>query len=440
MIEDLAIEPVEQPDGEKCRDALQKGLGRAVLWAQDGRWKDRDILLQACLHDQRYDRQCEESRGKWLWGIMEATGTTDAFREPILAAAGSIEDDVAAVQLCEFCVEYARRGDERFRDRLRAIVAERPVSDCPMLGVDGLIELAGEAGFVVAAERRGSELHDREWEKWEDGYLIEKAVKLFGRERVAALLHERSSSSEAIARFLRGWESSAVEPPSEPWPSHADRMRRISLDEVIQAAEDGGNLGGYFRGWGMYASEDDLRAIHNRMTRCASPEVLEKYLRVFSNRTMPRFDESLIGLLNHESDNVRSRAFTAISLYAHPAIRKFAIENIGERFSEFRFLELFIRNYQPGDEDILLHNLELPVERDSRHWILMDLKEILEKNPIALCRELGLCIYFGTPCGNCRSDAASLLISRAVAPDWLIEECRWDCDSNTRELAQSELW
>ena len=50
------------PSLDQQRDALQKGLGRAMLWAMQGRLND-EPLLAACLRDQRFDMQVETYGG-----------------------------------------------------------------------------------------------------------------------------------------------------------------------------------------------------------------------------------------------------------------------------------------------------------------------------------------------------------------------------------------
>ena len=55
--------PPSSPTLDQQRDALQKGLGRAMQWAVNGRLDD-ELLLEACLRDQRFDWQAEDSRGR----------------------------------------------------------------------------------------------------------------------------------------------------------------------------------------------------------------------------------------------------------------------------------------------------------------------------------------------------------------------------------------
>lgn len=423
------------PSHDQQRDALRKGLGRAVLWAKCGRWNDEGALLEACLYDMRYDRQCESPRGIWLWEIVEAVGAVDTFREAILTATITIVDDIAAQQLCQFCVMYARRGDERFRTRLRDIVAKKPVAHCPWLGEMELIELDREAGFLFAARLRGSSLSNREWD-WDDLSVIDKATETLGEQTVVSILNRESETSIDIDRFRTLWQSATVMRAGIVRGS-ADRKSKLSLEEIIHEAARGQSRPTLFPRWGKDASDADLWTIKDRLLRQSDPNILVNYLCIFSNRAMTHFDERMLTLLNHTNERVRDRAYKAVSQNAHPTIRKFVIENLRARIAVSGFLELFVRNFQPGDEDLLNDNLTLPDNRDECHRIISNLMKILEQNPSADCTELALRLYLTTPCAICRSGTAELLFRQKVAPAWRVDECRWDANSDIRELIES---
>ncbi len=82
----IDFSPSASPSLEQQRDALQKGLGRAVQWAETGCLADGP-LLNACLTDQRYDLQVEGSRTDWLWRMILRLEAKDRFRVPILHGA-----------------------------------------------------------------------------------------------------------------------------------------------------------------------------------------------------------------------------------------------------------------------------------------------------------------------------------------------------------------
>jgi hypothetical protein len=104
-----------------------------MQWAMNGRLGDAP-LLEACLLDQRFDIQVEDSRGDWLWRIVRTVGSTDRFRVPILHALYELSDDRSAEQVCELARRNAEAGDEPFRARLYEIVERTPCTVCPWLG------------------------------------------------------------------------------------------------------------------------------------------------------------------------------------------------------------------------------------------------------------------------------------------------------------------
>lgn|GEM_PF-1124875 len=430
----LSMEPVEFPSSSDLTDAIQKGLGRALLWAKKGLWTDKANLLHACLHDLRYDRQCEEPRGAWLWQIMEAVGVTDEFRGDILDSLKAINDGLAGQQLCQFAVFYARNGDERFRLALQDIVVRKPDPTVPRFGEQELIELDGAPGFLFAARNHGASLSSREWE-WDDKYFMDEALPRLGESFVITLLQRESQSSPEVKRLYDAWQKSMAGKTSAPRQSHADRMRQISLQEVIRVAEAERNKAGLLRGWGMYAGEADLRAVRNLLLESKDASVTVNYLRLFSNRPIPEFNERFLTFLEHEDENIRARALTALAQNTNPAIRKFALDHLGERVCEPGFLKLFIHNFLPGDENVLWRALRIPDDVDDCHWQLMDLRKILENNPESKCQDLAKMIYRLTPCGSCRHDTIKLLINRSLAPAWLVEESRYDAVEDSRSLA-----
>ena len=155
----------------------------------------------------------------------------------------SIDDGLASVQLCQFCVFYARGGDETFRARLREVVTLKPDPLCPWLGEEELVDLDGDAGFLFAARVHGELQPSKEWD-WDDRSFIDVAIAKLGEPAIIALLESASPSSPALKRFYDGWRIWTERKLQEPRQSHADRMRQIPLSTVIQVAEGSGNQAG----------------------------------------------------------------------------------------------------------------------------------------------------------------------------------------------------
>jgi hypothetical protein len=72
---------------------------------------------------------------------------------------------------------------------------------------------------------------------------------------VADLL--QSSLNDAIKRFRDGWLQHQETTEGGGRAAYAERVRRIPISEVIAAAESEEGSFPNFRGWGMYASDED---------------------------------------------------------------------------------------------------------------------------------------------------------------------------------------
>jgi hypothetical protein len=423
--------PPSSPSLDRQQDALRKGLGRALQWAMSGRLGD-EPLLEACLRDQRFDTQVESSQGDWLWRMVRAVGATERFRVPILHALYDLSDDRSASQLCELARHYAEAGDDTFRTLLYEIVERKPFAHSPWLGEAEIITLDGERGFLFAARVRGRLLAGREWE-WDDRSFIDLAGERLGEANVGSQLE--AATDEAVSRFREHWRQEKQKKAEQgDQRSHGEKMAAIPVEEAIRAAE-GDSKCFWLRGWGIHSGAGDLQTVLQRLWAAREPGVIANLLKVFSARALPEFDARLIELCRHGDEEVRRRAFAALARDAHPLVREFALTELRKGIRQNPVVALFINNYRQGDGHRILEALELPDDDCELHWLLMDVIKVLEKNPEGDCSRLGVISYASTPCENCRFDAARLLLDQHVAPDWLVDECRYDSGEECRALA-----
>lgn len=424
---DFAPEAVPSPESQ--RDALRKGLGRVVIWANAGRL-DELALLDACEHDHRFDQQVDDSRGNWLWGIVESIGAQGRFRDPLLLRIRKLEDERDAGQLCEIALKYAMSGDTEFRARLYEIVETKPFEDWPSLGEEQLIALDSEQGFMFAARIRGLSLPKREWE-WDDNCLINTAVEHLGQTRVDSLIE--SCSDPAQKRFFEGWRANRSLFVGRTAEAHIERMKNIAVEDVIAAAESEPRQMS-FRGWGKHAEEGDLAIVFESLLIATEPSVIANYLRVFATRKFPRIDDKPLELTQHDDIAVRRAAYRALEMNSHPSIRELALKELRGGTSLNFVVPLFVNNYEQEDERLILDSLRPWEESNEWHWTLMSVLEFLEKRSEADFSKLALVAYASTPCCFCRNKAATLLIDRKAAPTWMLDECKYDCDEATRKL------
>lgn len=432
-MKEIDYAPSDSPNIDEQRDALSKGLGRAFQWARAKRL-DSDILLEACLHDKRHDRQVEAMRADWLWVAMRELGVINRFRGAILDALQKFDDQENAEQLCGFARCFSKAGDAAFRSRLYEIVEQTPFVQIPWLGEDEILALDGDSGFLFAAKVRGRELADREWHSDDDSFVWTASERI-GENRVRELM--RSASDEAIRRFHKLYRQAIqARADREPALTHRERMARITVAEILKLAETPRQV--WLMGaWGKEAGEDDLRGVVQVLWGAREPDVTANLLRVFSARPLPDFDSRMIDLCRHDNDMVRRCAFTALANISNLAVRDFALGELYERPNDRHVVALFTKNYRPRDEYLLFEATELPDGQCGAHWFLMNLIELLEENDGADRSRIAPLVYFMTPCENCRFKAFQLLHSQKSAPDWMVEECRDDSNEERYELAHS---
>ena len=94
-------------------DALKKGLGRASLHVSKyGLPGVEDWVLNACIHNQVYDTQCEDGRATWLFKMIRNKPEYPNLRHSILMALESETDGDDLNQLCDLAKEMAINGDK----------------------------------------------------------------------------------------------------------------------------------------------------------------------------------------------------------------------------------------------------------------------------------------------------------------------------------------
>jgi hypothetical protein len=426
------------PSAESCENALRKGFGRAFIWAEAG-YGDQSQLIDACLNDYRFDRQVEDARGDWLWRIVRVSAFYDAVREPVFEAIGDISSSDAVYQLCQLAAHFAKEGDDRFRLQLRRIVQDKPVADAPELGEEELLRIDGVDGFLLALRRHAADLRTREWD-WYDGVLVDNANSVLGEQQVSDVLAAFSGSDEYVKQFAEYQRRELSKTPNAGRSAYSETLARLTADDIIAAAESAESRARSFRGWGRHASSADLERVLERMLGCENVKALQKYLEVFCARAMPRLDDKIFKLFYHENWHVQRRAATAIAQVQHPEARQFALEKLQEVENQEYAVEMLEKNYERGDEQLVLDSVVLPAASDQRHWLLKSLLDMVENNMEAECGRATKLIYDEMPCSCCRSFAVKLWANRGVLPADIRAECQFDFEQDTRALVGGPAW
>jgi hypothetical protein len=425
--------PAEYPTVEDQVHALNYGLGRAVLWAREGKL-DKSCLLNACLIRSVRRSEIEVPEGEWFWKLINTCGLTDQFEKPILDALTNVPNQHDLGKLCDFALQYAHSGESEFRKVLRRIALIRPAGvEVPQSCEDALMELDGLDGFMKLAAVFGKGLKYLPW-KWPHNFFMIRAERKFGKDSVKSAIN-RSRHSD-IVRFRRAWIRE-----ERYWSRHKGNDNRsnlsIGVDEILKQAQTS-NLTNYsLRSWGEKADDEALLKVARATSNEQNPHVIERLLPVFFRRDWPENVDFLVSLCSNGNRELKVAAFIVLSRLTHPQVRDLGLSEAAAGFPEPQAIECFEKNFVPGDESLLFDAITLTDDVVSMHAIFQGLLRVLECNPEADHSKLALAAYLHNPCGICRSKAVLMLLHRNIAPTWLIDEGHEDSSDFVREAVET---
>jgi hypothetical protein len=90
---------------------------------------------------------------------------------------------------------------------------------------------------------------------------------------------------------------------------------------------------------------------------------------------------------------------------------------------------------QPGDYKLIEQALRQPMSDHVYHSLGMDVLRFVKANLTGEAEASLALLYENGPCSMCRESCVKHLISLNRFPGWMRDECRYDADSGTRELA-----
>lgn len=422
---------------------LRLGLGRAILFLkQTDSTPYREAILYACQHDQRYDRQIDESRDAYLYDLIEASGEPEFYRDRIVSALFSFpEDGEEPWQWMGIIRRFALDGDGSSRKVLyRAFEFNARRHD--YRGCGEMILLDGVSGLKTVLEtyleQEGLDVEVDQIEYWAS-YLEERE----GKERAREQLRELASAIPKLAGWIEKVEAAFDEyerkrllPKKKREVLEYPELAR-QIDAFCEKTRREGKRGfaASFRTLGTLATEKALHTFAAELENETDTVRLLPLLRLFDLRPFPGNVEHLIALGNHTDDRIAHAALQALRNVAHPSVRAFALRSLTDADASRygKAVDLLAMNFMEGDYVRIEPLLEREMNDDHYHWLGMGVRHLVEKHPLPEAITCLLTLYENKPCGHCRGWTVELLDQLGALPDALREECRYDAYPGTRE-------
>jgi len=323
---------------------LRIGIGRPIvhLCERDSQLY-RATILDACLHDTVYDRQCEGSRAPYLFDVITATGEPDYYLDHLLAASApdALDGDDGA-QVVAILGQFAARGDSEARTRLYSVFDANAATERPD-GATEIVEVDGVVGLLAIVGRLSFDPDDDR----EAYSFVRDAVERSGEAETWEALRAAVASDPSLTDFYTVVERECEQDENramtknvpEPTTDYATLRARFLAGE--QSAY------GQLLRWVRTATDDELRLAAADVLNEDDPKRLKAYLFLFSKRSFPLDHTRLLALARHPDHFVSHRALMALSHLTHPDIRALGRALLAE--GKGNGARLLANNYQQGD-------------------------------------------------------------------------------------------
>ncbi len=426
--------------------ALQRGHGRALQHIQEYGLEDMaDLVLEACIHSQKYDSQAEDSRAEWLLDMFHCTAEYERFSAAILSALARETETSDLQHLCELAERMASRGDEAARSALRSRVLQQAEGGSDLwVGASELVKLDGVNAVVQLARRYGKLLIQ---------YPEEMIPALHGpyfgidggvpAETPRTLQALSASEPEIMAYWnheLRDRERRTHNCNSEE--AMRERVRhQYSLHQTLaDATAASSKHPSQYMIFGKYATSEELEIVFQRLLEEPDEDVCVRLLWIFRRAQMPRLDPRLWQFAASANEQLRDATFEALAQLCHPSIGEYArgiLRADGLTETDLSVLKLLVLNYHPEDGELIGSALRrIDPETETIQGIGMTILEICKLGCGTELLEALNWVYEHTPCSHCRGKAVKFMLKLGkIAPE-VLEECRYDAIEKTRKMAR----
>lgn len=428
--------------------ALRRGLGRAFLYVQQvGIENVADIVLESCLKNQAYDRQCESSRAPWLYSMFKDSREYARFSSAIQSALETeTEDCYDLIQLCELSLLMAKDGDKAAGETLRRRVFGQPFAGWDTFGCHEVVALDGLAAVVEIVRRFGRWLISNPEDDVPSLDYLTDELDILPQAKIK--LEELAQTDPEIEAYLKEENAKVARLQDAPKLTKEQRQEQrrerirseYPLERILNDAFAG--VGEYpvrYMQFGKNATEEELREVLQRLVAETDEKILLRLLWIFRRVQLPELSPRIWVLAESRNDAIREAAIIALAQSCDPKIGDLGrakLRSPGFSVNDSEVLELFVRNYQTQDEVLIMSALaRLSPNDDKAHSLGSDIRKIIEEYDSPGFLEMGRWLYETTPCTICRHSAVKWMMDKGCISPEIAAECLHDADEDTREIA-----
>lgn len=393
---------------EEFKDAVSKGLGRAVLSITPPVSPEVAELILTSFHESSFDGE-DDSRGEFRYFLAERAGLLDELLVR-LTQQQEDEDDEVRYERVELLGSFVRRKNQSALLELRSIA------------------LAG----LVHATRELVESGDVEW-------VIDNILPILPFEekwRANSWLEENPDLDEERKKVLEAADEeycSFHQKNPKPDPPVKDFEQLFS--EIVEGT----------------ASRQDLSRIRRHLTQVQTNKVFEVWIEGESEMRGRSAAYLLIGSkhnvdVNRVLEKVRSgappiRFEVILSKIESPEICDLGLELLMADPPDPRGIECLESSFYIEDIETIAEVLPKfeELDDDTIHNICLTLNHMADTDEVKRNLPIMRWVYENSPCSFCREGAVRRMVEAKSLPEEYLEEMQFDSESDIREVARTYL-
>lgn len=416
---------------KQFKESLLRGQGRCIKAVQSDPDKYYSTVLWACSHEIAFDPQCEGTRAWFVYQLIDCYSDKRPFMEAAVASIRKSKPNVGwkILYLAELLLYFASDGDRvaeqalwsKYEELYITLLTTKRLPKGVFSARDDFAMLCqvladNKTAMVKIAEDIGNlylsnEIFDGRDFDW---LFATKAKQYMGT------LKKCAEKSENIAEFLRAGRTN-----EELWEKKSEGSTKPQSGRMLSIWLKNKADGETVREYAVaYLAQSD-------------PNNRAKALEAFRFCPYPEHPLPVIEDAQSSCGILRNTAWHVLENMRHPLVREFAIEQL--HIDTKNALPVFIANYQPQDEDLLI-KLVKAIDVDFEctttwHGVQLDvlgMKDRGLKAPASL-----LCyIYESTFCSCCRERALLQMGKRRLLTNEILDECLLDSNYDIRSYAK----
>lgn len=412
-------------------NSLKRGTGEAYLLVKDNPKIDfSNYIIKGALNIYAYDGQSEGNRAKYIFDIISISKQKDKTRQAILhGLANEQQHTWNLTHLFALAKLFAKEDDIEVKQAMYDRFLNPSIEYSDWVGAYEILELDGLNGLIYVAEKFGKYIEQNP-DDVQDDWIIKHFQDENKNLKVFEELKKKAKTNQFIRIYLEN-----IKRTKASQKTHKTKPTKYKdiLDEVLNSKPHFS----YFRKRNL--TNDEVNLIAMRLIDETDKSNIERLLDIFDFYKFP-FDSKLILDFAKKKATSKNRivefAIYALKHLKGKDIRNFALDKIQAAKNPIDYLEILVSNYQSGDFKILSEIANRTNNEDKIEQLAGIYSDIYKKNKTKECKEPLEILYNKMNCAIHRKGIVEILIENKVISDKIKQEIKFDCDLETRKLAE----